>query len=941
VVTADFLTTRRAQVAASPDLSRLLLRLTERAYPLLERLPPMPEAKALLSMDGGRCPRDGGGLMFDPWRPTVHRCPRCGAEYHGERHARWWARFQHLWLAERAAHLAALAAIGDHAAAAGRARELLAAYGERYFEYPNRDNVLGPSRLFFSTYLESIWLSDYLAAAVLLRESEQLDEGTGRLVSQVADEAANLIGEFDEGLSNRQTWHDAALAAIAVWFEDEDLLRRAVEAPSGLLAHLLQGFGRDGMWYEGENYHLFALRGLLTGLQWTRSAGFDPFAEPELAGRLDAALRAPALSALPDATFPARKDSRFGVSLAQPMYLELWEVGWAGQRGRGQAGQRGSGAAGQRVGAAGAGDGEAAEPEEQQIEDWLAFLYELPAPAADTFDSYLHEAGDPAPARRGRQDLSWWMLLAMAPALAGAADRWRPASVLLDSQGLAILRTGGRYASLECGAYGGGHGHPDRLHLTLHQDGVHWLPDFGAGSYVSRDLFWYRSTLAHNAPRLDGVSQTPGDATCEYFDASGDWGWVRGRFGPVSRTLVSGPAYLLDLVELAGDVEHRLELPWHFPVEVEVRSPGCWEPASLEDEFVSEPERFVPGGTGPIVLTAALAAANASSAGASLTAALEPGAELIRATAPGAPGAGPARFYLQRGEGRTLRFVTVLARGGAAPALTARREGFAVETAAGTDEHRLVVEGWQIQGPAGTVLLRGRRAVERTVEPLISPKGLPVQTAAATRVDQPPPLDGSLEGFEHAGPLALDHEDQYRRSEEPYAGPEEFSAVAYASWDDDALYLAVDVTKPDVIFRPAAAPPLLLDNEPDEIHSDGLQLYLRLEPEGEMYGFLVVPSESAPRLRVRVAGGSAGDPGMVTGDWRRSDSGYVVTLAVRVPGWEVLQQGDRVGFDLLVNEMLPGRERRAGQLVWSGGGGWVWLRGDRQDPAQLGELELA
>ena len=82
-----------------------------------------------------------------------------------------------------------------------------------------------------------------------------------RGVDAVADEAANLIGEFDEGFSNRQTWHNAALAAIAVWFEDEELAGRAVEGPTGILAHLLRGFGDDGMWYEGENYHLFALRG--------------------------------------------------------------------------------------------------------------------------------------------------------------------------------------------------------------------------------------------------------------------------------------------------------------------------------------------------------------------------------------------------------------------------------------------------------------------------------------------------------------------------------------------------------------------------------------------------------------------------------------------------------------------------------------------------------
>jgi len=28
------------------------------------------------------------------------------------------------------------------------------------------------------------------------------------------------------------------------------------------------------------------------------------------------------------------------------------------------------------------------------------------------------------------------------------------------------------------------------------------------------------------------------------------------------------------------------------------------------------------------------------------------------------------------------------------------------------------------------------------------------------------------------------------------------------------------------------------------------------------------------------------------------------------------------------------------QLVWAGDGGWVWLRGDRHDPAHFGHLEL-
>src|SRR2546430_9113323 len=119
-----------------------------------------------------------------------------------------------------------------------------------------------------------------LSAAVLLRESGNLDEATTRAVNQVADEAANLIGEFDEAFSNRQTWNNAALTAIASWFEDEDLASRAIESPTGLLAHLMRGFGPDGMWYEGENYHLFALRGLLTGVGWSAQAGNGAFSDP-------------------------------------------------------------------------------------------------------------------------------------------------------------------------------------------------------------------------------------------------------------------------------------------------------------------------------------------------------------------------------------------------------------------------------------------------------------------------------------------------------------------------------------------------------------------------------------------------------------------------------------------------------------------------------------
>jgi hypothetical protein len=205
----------------------------------------------------------------------------------------------------------------------------------------------------------------------------------------------------------------------------------------------------------------------------------------------------------------------------------------------------------------------------------------------------------------------------------------------------------------------------------------------------------------------------------------------------------------------------------------------------------------------------------------------------------------------------------------------------------------------------------------------------------APAAPEPPALDGTLDGFDASAPLVIDHDDQYRRSELPYASPEEFAATAWINWDDTAIYAAVEVVKPEPVFRPVDAEPLRLDNEPDDIHSDGLQIYLR-DSAGSASGVLVVPEEGGS-LRARAVAGTL--PMEVEGGWAPTDTGYRVTLRLVPAAWEPLP-GQLVDFDLIVNEMQPDRQRRAGQLVWSGGGGWVWLRGDRQDPARFGQLEL-
>jgi hypothetical protein len=404
----------------------------------------------------------------------------------------------------------------------------------------------------------------------------------------------------------------------------------------------------------------------------------------------------------------------------------------------------------------------------------------------------------------------------------------------------------------------------------------------------------------------------------------------------MARTVVAG-GYLLDVVELSAAEDRTIELPWHLAGRVETVTPGGWSAEQGDERFLEQVERFGGRTDAGVVLR------SHTEDGATLTVHLLFDGTLLRARVPGRPGETErGTMYLVRSRGRGARIVAVLESTRSAPrvrSITATGDLIEVVTTAGADRHLATATGWEITGPDGVTKLAGLRRPPATTAPLIDVNRPVRASGTALYVRAAPALDGSLDGFDASEPMTLDYDDQYRRSEEPYHGPEEFSATVLANWNEDAVYLGVDVVKAEVLVRPDGAPPLRLDNEPDDIHADGLQVYLRPEADGPVYGFLVVPSDDAGGIRVSTTSGGAGSPDMVTGSWQNTGTGYSRTIRVALPAWSP-RGGDVLAFDLLVNEMHPDRQRRAGQLVWSGGGGWVYLRGDRQHPESLGRLEL-
>jgi hypothetical protein len=880
----------------------------------LDRLLPdedffIPSEKAGLTRAGGRCTRDGVLLEFDPRSPRRHRCPRCGTLYDEEEHYRWWVMGYQLWLAERAVHAALLWSLRGEARHRGLAAAILRRLAERYLSYPNVDNVLGPTRPFFSTYLESIWLLQLTVALDLLEENGGDASLAGFVQERLVEPSAALIAQYDEGLSNRQVWNNAALAAAGALLHRDEWVRRGLAGPSGLAVHLEQGLLADGTWYEGENYHLFAHRGLWYAERIAR--GRDMMPPESLVRRFAEGFVTPFLTALPDFTVPSRRDSPYRVSLRQWRLAESAELGWA------------------------CGEGD------ERLAAALTALYQVDVPTGDTarWRSTAEAERNVPPARLTRADLGWKSLLFATPDAAPAVPASPARPVLLEGQGFAVMRPerGRVYVALDYGHGGGGHGHPDRLNLWLVHGPARVLEDVGTGSYVDAALHWYRSTLAHNAPLIDGRSQPPVDGRLEAWDQRDGVGWIvaSGELAPgvvVRRAVVVTDDYLVDTLTWTAPREVQCDLPIH--VNGELLPAPAWTPASLTGGTVPEDgfafvERAECGG----------AAAEASLRAEGVTAwiILTARHEWWRCTAPGPPGEPVRPFLLVRSRGRAGSVVGVWAwREGAS---AARIEGgVRVRLADGTvHEHLRLEEAWRIiarradSAEAREIVLSGWRP-DGPASPRRRPSRSPAAPLALRVLRREPGGVGELtrwaaEGGPGAPPRWILGRAHYRRTENTWSEAGAPEARVSLGVTPMSLWIEATISGRDLVFAPARAENPL-DNEPPDVNSDGVQIHLRWgDGAAPLYSWILVPEPRSGRVRVtpRLR---EGPPLELHASWRLLPDGYQVLVRLPRP-----PQG---GFsvDVIVNEIAPGRERRRGQLVLSGAGdGWAYLRGDRQEPA--------
>ncbi len=406
--------------------------------------------------DGNDDPNDGDGapLIFDPLRPGEYFCSIDGRRYRGDKYEEGWYGHYHYELASRLRSLGIAYALEPKIEYAALVREMLLDFADRYKSWPFDDYEQGQSswsaRLMTETLGEAIWLVHALIAYDFTRFDAVYSPADHAHIEQnLIRPIVAIIQGNPEGTSNWQAWHDTAVGFAGYVLNDSELVDWAVNGPEGF--HFLKenAIRDDGLWLEGSTgYHFFALTPLELLMETMEAHNVPAFDE-----KIQLAHQAVLSLLYPDGTFPKLNDS-FAQAIERRDYI--YEHAHA-------------------------------HYDEPVFSEVLTEIYDDLGYKRNTMESLFfgreYERG----------------VLQISPSLN-------------DKMGLSILRSGDRLqdlaAIMDYGPHGLGHGHFDKLHVSLYGQGFEWLPDLGIGQANTAEFGgWFRQSLGHNTVILGEQNQ--------------------------------------------------------------------------------------------------------------------------------------------------------------------------------------------------------------------------------------------------------------------------------------------------------------------------------------------------------------------------------------------------------------------------------------------------
>ncbi|WP_282941329.1 heparinase II/III family protein [Paenibacillus sp. RC67] len=418
------------------------------------------------------CPTDGDRLVLIDRHH--HRCPTCDSVWSGSPWDEVAIANEHWNYSKTCRNAAVLYGIDGEGRWADWAKQVLLFYADHYERFPLHDRHGGAShtsgKVMCQTLSEASWLCLLAQGFHILKlqnvfTSKEINHITNNLLLPALD----VIANNPAGISNWQTYHNAAKALVAAALDDQELMQQVVSDPNnGFYFQMENSLGQDGFWYEGAwGYHFYTLEAQTLIVLAAESFGLQLYED----SRFQSMYRAPLECMFPDGTLPPIHDSG-----------------------------------------------------EVKVEKY-SHLFEFSAKYIGVGQEVIH--------RGGIRESLYSLLFGFEEDMASRNESTRSIAqngfVHLEKAGMLFLKQEadspekGRLAMIDYGEHGGWHGHQDKLNLLYYGGGHPWLTDAGMLPYGNPIHFdYFKQTVAHNTVVVGGRSQAEAEGRILHMGTNTD-----------------------------------------------------------------------------------------------------------------------------------------------------------------------------------------------------------------------------------------------------------------------------------------------------------------------------------------------------------------------------------------------------------------------------------
>jgi len=402
-------------------------------------------------------PKDGSFLIFNPDEPgreTLHSRSDPQVELTPALHAAWVYEFR-IKNAAMMVEAARLFRLTGEARYAGWAAGQLDFYTDNYDHWKTGGNV----HFMYQSLDEAVILIKWVTAARILGDHVTAIMKTRWSQKLFKPEAALLKDSFQH-IHNIACWHRSAVGQVAIYCNDDDLWRSAVEGEYGIRNLVAHGITSDYIWYEqslGYNGYVVKALAPFFGTALMDGRGKDLQLEMETVENL---LLSPLAMRFPNGQLPNPADG------GKPRRLSAGLTGISGGRDTG-------------------------EDSDQLDSVWRIYptkpgLKLLQTSRTKSWESLL----DPFPVGP---------ITTTLPAVTGGN---------FESARMAIIRSGPWQVYFHYGQLTSSHSQAEALNFEAFYNQVDVTHDPGTTGYGSKlTTEYFRSSVCHNVPLVDGLGQ--------------------------------------------------------------------------------------------------------------------------------------------------------------------------------------------------------------------------------------------------------------------------------------------------------------------------------------------------------------------------------------------------------------------------------------------------